>query len=140
VSILWLVLSLANREPTAARLVADRGLELASVIVESDATWAEREELLSIAHHESRFDYTAIGDQGRAVGAWQIHTVWRVGVDETELRVDPVLQVRLTLKAIRHLRAACGGTRLHWMGAFACGTCGACPAKARELCSPIGCS
>lgn len=139
VSILWLVLSLANREPLGARVVADRGIALAGFIVESDATRSEREELVSIAHHESRNDWTVIGDQGRAMGAFQLHPLWRPGVDVDELRTDPALQVRLTLRAIRHLRKACGGTRLRWMGAFACGTCGGCPQKARELCSPIGC-
>lgn len=138
-SLLWLVLSLANREPAAAHIVAPRCVDVAQTLFVSDATRDEREEAVAIAHHESRCDERALGDNGHAFGLFQLHAHWFAGYSGADLLDSPALQVRLVLRAIRTLKAACGPKRLRWMGGYACGVCGGCPTKARELCGPIGC-
>lgn len=139
VSLLWLALNLAAREPTSAHIVAPRCITIAQTLFDTDANLEEREEAEAIAHHEGRCDERAIGDNGEAFGTWQLHAHWFVGHSGVELLDSVTLQARLALAAMRHLKTVCGPKRLQWMGAFACGQCGACPNKARELCAPIGC-
>lgn len=136
-SLYWFVMILAAREPAAASLVAPRGIAFATALLETEATPDERAILLSIAHHESRWTLSAIGDAGRACGAFQLHAPWRVGVSCDEIAADPHRQIALALHAIRYLKSVCVGPPLRWLGAYAGGTCGAAPLRARELCQPV---
>lgn len=136
-SIYWLVMSLAIREPNAISVTVPRGVEFANKIVECapQATLTERALLMSIGHHESRWDFNAEGDGGRALGAFQLHGPWRVGVALEDL--TPCKQIELALDAMRYLHHVCGGSLVNWLGAYASGKCGGAPSKARELCAPV---
>lgn len=134
VSLYWSVMTLAALEPQSASITVPRGIELAQALIEH-APPSYRAQLLLIAWHESRWNPHAIGDQGRAWGAFQLHGPWRVGVPIYELTLSK--QVVLALDAIHYLRTLCGDHPMRWLGAFASGKCGGAPAKARELCAPL---
>lgn len=137
-SLYWLVLELSAHEPAAAPMVADRGIAFVGELLEHapDASPEERALLVSIAHHESRWLYTAIGDKGKAWGAFELHPVWRVGVSRAAFFSSARVQIRLALSSLRSVVAACGGPALRFLGAYAGGTCGGAVHRARELCAP----
>ena len=86
--------------------------ELASVaadVATTDASDVEAEELVAVAIHESNVHPRAVGDGGRARGAWQVH-----GRDAS---------AREALSRLRWSERAC-----HDLSLFAgCGGCGRCP-------------
>jgi hypothetical protein len=93
--------------------------------------------LLAIAYKESRWDAKALNPAGDA-GVMQTRSLWWGGHTRDEILKDPELGYRLGLHALQHVRKACGGKAVHWLGAFASGKCGGAPSVARARCGPVG--
>lgn len=136
-SLLWLVLNLAAREPQAAHFVAPRGLSAAAVVLDLDATHDERSILLSIGHHESRWNQWARNPDGDC-GETQIRNAGMWGSSCESILASRFEAYRVGLRILRHARVACPGTWSHTLTAYVSGKCGVAPKKARELCAPTG--
>ena len=93
--------------------------------------------LVSIAHHESRWNPKALNPQGDA-GIMQTRSLWWEGHTRADVLADQELGFRLGLHALRSLKETCGGNALRWLGAFASGKCGAAPSVAQGLCGKVG--
>ena len=93
--------------------------------------------LVSISHHESRWQPGALNSEGDA-GIMQTRSIWWEGHSREEILADEDLGYRLGLKALQHVRAVCGGKALNWLGAFASGKCGGAPAVTYGLCGSVG--
>ncbi|GAC1361726.1 MAG: hypothetical protein NVSMB47_14000 [Polyangiales bacterium] len=93
--------------------------------------------LISIAHHESRWNPKALNPQGDA-GIMQTRSLWWEGHTRAEILADQELGFRLGLHALRSLKETCGGNALRWLGAFASGKCGGAQSVAYGLCGKVG--
>jgi len=93
--------------------------------------------LISIAHHESRWNPKALNPAGDS-GIMQTRSIWWEGHTREEILSDAELGYRLGLHALRSLKETCGGSALHWLGAFASGKCGGAQGTAWNLCSKVG--
>lgn len=93
--------------------------------------------LVSIAHHESRWNPKALNPAGDS-GIMQTRSIWWEGHTRAEILGDAELGYRLGLHALRTLKDKCGGSALNWLGAFASGKCGAAKATAWGLCGKVG--
>lgn len=132
-----LILSLVARESASIPLVMPRGVEAMSIVLDLDATPAERLLLLSIAHHESRWTTTARHPDGDC-GPTQVRHPEAWGSSCTAIFADPAEGYRVALRILRHARAVCPGTWGRVLTVYASGVCDRAPAKARELCAPAG--
>ena len=91
---------------------------IAADIASTDATDEEAELLVDICIHESRCSLKAVGDGGRARGAWQVR-----GKDASAAEA---------LRRVRWSYAICGD-----LSAYAgCGRCGSCPNIVKSLGDP----
>ena len=93
--------------------------------------------LISIAHHESRWNPKALNPQGDS-GIMQTRSIWWEGHTREEILADEELGFRLGLHALHTLKDKCGGDALRWLGAFASGKCGGAPKVAWGLCGKVG--
>jgi hypothetical protein len=87
-------------------------------IASTDASEAEAELLAAICLHESRCHTHAVGDGGKAYGAWQV-------------RGGPPTAVE-ALRRVRWSWQACGDLSLY----AGCGWCGRCPEVVASLQDP----
>lgn len=137
-SLLWLVLSLANREPAAAGVVVVRGIDAAHTLLDLDATPAERAVLLSIGHHESRWVTNAVNPNGGDCGPTQVRAPETWGSSCAAIFADPAEGYRVALRILRHAREVCPGTWGRVLTVYVSGRCDVAPLKAREICAPAG--
>ena len=93
--------------------------------------------LVSIAHHESRWNPRAVNPAGDS-GIMQTRSIWWEGHTREEILSDAELGYRLGLHALRKLKDECGGSALRWLGAFASGKCGGAQGVAWGLCGKVG--
>lgn len=129
------VRTLEARAETVAHAI-DRAVVAEGTLFKGpDAEDDTRKLLARIVYLESRGDPRAVNPAGDA-GLCQIRSLWWEGRTLAEI-LDPDLNVRLALRALRSLRARCGGTAERWLGAYASGTCGGARRVARVRCAPL---
>lgn len=98
---------------------------------------SKTEKLLTrIVFLESRGNPRALNPDGDA-GLAQLRQLWWDGHTRDEV-FEPVLNVRLAIRALKSLKASCGGNAQRWLGAYASGKCGGAPMVARIRCAPLG--
>lgn len=136
-SLFWLVMNLTVREPQAIELVAPRGLSAIHVVLGLDATHNERSILLSIGHHESRWNQFATNKDGDS-GETQIRNPWMWGSSRDAVLGSRQEAYRVALRILRHARVVCPGKFARVLTVYVSGGCGIAPLKARELCEPTG--
>lgn len=137
ISLYWLALNLVAREPYAVQLVTPRSMSAVYVVLDLDATADERAILLSIGHHESRFNQYALNPDGDC-GETQIRNPELWGSNCASILADRHEAYRVALSVIRYSQATCHGTWARVLTSYVSGKCGRAPMKARELCEPTG--
>lgn len=139
ISLPLLLLTLVARESAAIPETLPRGVATYRLLLELDASPAERLLLLSIGHHESRWRTEAVNPNGGDCGPTQIRNPEMWGSSCAALVTDPAEGYRVALRILRQARAVCPGSWARSLTVYVSGVCDRAPNKARELCAPIGC-
>lgn len=123
-------------EPVASWIAA--GVEAEGSLFAGDDGVEKTEKLLTrIVFLESRGDPRAVNAAGGDSGLTQLRPIWWSGHTREQI-FEPVLNVRLAIRALKSLKFSCGGNAQRWLGAYASGKCGGAPTVARIRCAPIG--
>jgi len=133
-----LILTLVARESAATRETLPRGVAAYQLLLDIDATPAERLLLLSVGHHESRWRTDAVNPDGGDCGPTQIRNPEMWGSSCAAIVNDPAEGYRVALRILRYARSVCPGTWARSLTVYVSGVCGRAPSKARELCAPTG--
>jgi hypothetical protein len=133
-----LVLALISRESAAISVTMPRAFAAYEILLDLDATPAERLLLLSIGHHESRWRTDAVNPDGGDCGPTQVRHPEAWGSSCAAILADPAEGYRVALRILRHARAVCPGSWGRSLTVYVSGVCDRAPFKARELCGPTG--
>lgn len=133
-----LLLALVAREPAATSVTMPRGVATYQMLLDLEATPAERLQLLSIGHHESRWETTAVNPDGGDCGPTQVRAPEMWGSSCAAILADPAEGYRVALRILRHARTVCPGTWGRVLTVYVSGRCEIAPSKAREICAPTG--
>lgn len=128
-------------------LMEERAASFVQVVESADGreVWSGLSEdaqaiVVGIGVHESRLRWDAIGDGGKACGAFQLHrhhwAGWKTCKDV--LSAPRVVQLVLVRKALGEYIQSCPGSWERVLSAYASGTCGGALKVARDICGPVG--
>lgn len=142
-ALLFLSFASKNEKPLLeprAVLVSEsvvRAVDLEGPLFSGDNKISDTERLLTrIVFLESRGNPLALNPDGDT-GLAQLRQVWWDGHTRNEV-FEPVLNLRLAIRALKSLKVTCGGNAQRWLGAYASGKCGGAPTVARIRCAPLG--